>query len=109
MTDRQVVHFHPRHRSSVMSGSKTTTVRWNESVVQGEAWFVFGDEPVGAGVPGRVTRVERHPASTLSARDAQQPTGTDMPEFVRQLRENYYPAMPDDAVLEIVTLQLDDR
>lgn len=109
MTDRQVVHFHPRHRSAVMSGSKTTTVRWNESVVPGEAWFVFGDEPVGAGVPGRVTRVERHPASTLSATDAHQPAGTDMREFVRQLRKNYYPAMPDDAVLDIVTLLLDDR
>jgi hypothetical protein len=35
------------------------------------------------------------------------PDDTDMAEYVAQLRDNYYPSMPDDAILDVVRFRVD--
>ncbi|MBY0177302.1 ASCH domain-containing protein [Curtobacterium herbarum] len=105
-TAPRTVHFHQKHHEAIVSGEKVTTVRWNESVQVGAATFVFDDHPTAGPLAGRITAVNRHRLDTLTAEQAHQPPGTDMRRFGRQLRENYYPDMPDDAVVEVAELSI---
>lgn len=40
-------------------------------------------------------------------RAAHQRADTDMADFARQLRADYYPDMPDDAVVQVAVIALD--
>lgn len=100
------IHFHRKHHDAVMSGEKVTTVRWNESVPLGAAVFVFDEHPTAEPVAGTVTAVRRYRLDTLTAEEARQPSGTDMHSFAQQLRDNYYPDMPSDAVVEVAELTI---
>jgi hypothetical protein len=104
---RNTIHFHRKHYDAMVSGAKVTTVRWNESVPVGEATFVFDEHPTAAPIAGTVTAVQRYRLDTLTADQAHQPPGTDMRLFGRQLRENYYPDMPADAVVEVAELTVE--
>lgn len=103
-TGPHTVHFHQKHHEAIISGEKVTTVRWNESVQVGAATFVFDDHPTAEPVVSTVTAVQRYRLDTLTAEQAHQPAGTDMQRFGQQVRENYYPDMPDDAVVEVAEL-----
>jgi hypothetical protein len=103
-TRPHTVHFHQKHHEAIISGEKVTTVRWSESVQVGAATFVFDDYPTAEPVAGTITAVHQYRLDTLTAEQAHQPPGTDMQLFGQQLRENYYPEMPDDAVVEVVEL-----
>ncbi|MFP7834610.1 ASCH domain-containing protein [Marisediminicola sp. LYQ134] len=105
-TAPDTIHFHQKHYEAVISGEKLTTVRWNESVAVGTATFVFDDHPTAEPVAGAVTAVHRYRLDTLTAEQAHQPPGTDMQLFGQQLRENYYPDMPDDAVVDVAELTI---
>lgn len=105
-TAPRTVPFHRKHHRAVVSGEKVTTVRWNESVQVGAATFVFDDHPTAGPLAGRITVVNRYRLDTLTAEQAHQPPGTDMRRFGRQLREDYYPDMPDDAVVEVAELSI---
>lgn len=105
-TTVNTVHFHRKHHAAVVSGEKVTTVRWNESVQVGAATFVFDEHPTAEPIAGTVTAVHRYRLDTLTAEQAHQPAGTDMLRFGQQLRENYYPDMPADAVVEVAELTI---
>lgn len=105
-TAPRTVHFHQKHHRAVVSGEKVTTVRWNESVQVGAATFVFDDHATAGPLAGTITVVNRYRLDTLTAEQAHQPPGTDMRRFGRQLRENYYPDMPDDSVVEVAELSI---
>ena len=107
--DRQIVHFHQKHHDAIVSGEKATTVRWGESIQVGAATFVFDDHPTASPLAGHVTAVRRHRLDELTAEQAHQPAGTDMTRFAEQLRENYYPDMPGDAVVDVAELVLAGR
>lgn len=62
------------------------------------------DHPTAEPLAGAITAVHRYRLDTLTAEQAHQPPGTDMRRFGEQLRENYYPEMPDDAVVEVAEL-----
>ena len=98
---QQVIEFHPRHRAAVLDGSKTVTVRWNETINIGPARLTL-DSTGRETAFGIVLEVQRVPLDDLSAAAVQAPRGTDMPEYVQQLRDNYYPSMPNNAILEVV-------
>ncbi|MDM7888019.1 ASCH domain-containing protein [Curtobacterium sp. RHCJP20] len=100
------IHFHRKHHEAIMSGEKVTTVRWNEDVPVGAAVFVFDEHPTARPVPGTVIAVRRYRLDTLTAEQAHQPPETDMELFAQQLRENYYPDMPSDAVVEVARLAI---
>jgi hypothetical protein len=73
----------------------------------GAATFVFDEHPTAAPIAGTVTAVQRYRLDTLTADQARQPPGTDMRLLGRQLRENYYPDMPADAVVEVAELTVE--
>lgn len=100
----EAIHFHQKHHDAILSGEKVTTVRWNESVQVGDATFVFDEHPTAEPLAGTITAVHRQRLDALTAEQAHQPPETDMPLFGQQLRENYYPDMPDDAVVEVAEL-----
>lgn len=108
MTDTadQIVHFHPKHHDAIVRGEKVTTVRWGESVRVGATTFVFDGDPATVPLAGAVTSVRRYRLDEIIAEQARQPTGTDMVRFGAELRANYYPSMPDDAVVEVAELRL---
>jgi hypothetical protein len=54
-----------------------------------------------------VLEVRRIAAADLSPHDVDAPDDTDMAEYVAQLRDNYYPSMPDDAILDVVRFRVD--
>ncbi|MCM3522202.1 MULTISPECIES: ASCH domain-containing protein [unclassified Curtobacterium] len=101
------IHFHRKHHEAVMSGEKVTTVRWNEDVPVGAAVFVFDEHPTAGPVPGTVIAVHQYRLDSLTAEQAHQPPETDMQLFAQQLRENYYPDMPSDAVVEVAQLAIE--
>ncbi len=103
----ETIHFHRKHHEAVMSGEKVTTVRWNEDVPVGAVVFVFDEHPTAGPVPGAVIAVRRYRLDALTAEQAHQPPGTDMQRFAQQLRENYYPDMPSDAVVEVAQLAVE--
>ena len=100
------IHFHRKHYEAVMSGEKVTTVRWNEDVPVGAAVFIFDEHPTAGPVPGTVIAVHQYRLDSLTAEQAHQPPETDMQLFAQQLRENYYPDMPSDAVVEVALLAI---
>lgn len=102
----QVVTFHPRHLDALVAGTKLVTVRWQETIEVGEARFVFDGLPEAGMLDGRVLSVTPHPLSELTASAAHQPPGTDMVRFARELRGNYYPEMPEDAVVTVVEIRV---
>lgn len=103
-TTPRIVHFHQKHHEAIISGEKVTTVRWNEAVQVGAATFVFDDHPTAEPLAGTITAVHPYRLDTLTAEQAHQPPETDMRRFGQQLRENYYPDMPDDAIVEVAEL-----
>lgn len=102
----QVVTFHPRHLDALVAGMKLVTVRWQETIEVGAARFVFDDLPEAGTLEGRVLSVTPHPLAELTASDAHQPPRTDMAQFARELRANYYPKMPEDAVVTVVEIRV---
>ncbi len=50
--------------------------------------------------------VHQYRLDSLTAEQAHQPPETDMQLFAQQLRENYYPDMPSDAVVEVALLAI---
>lgn len=102
--EAQTIAFHARHRDAVLDGSKTVTVRWDEGIVPGPAVLrLDGDERV-SGIVRSVAQVAIADLTPIAVRE---PADADMTEYVRLLRTRYYPAMPDDAVLEVVTFVVD--
>ncbi len=73
----------------------------------GAAVFIFDDHPTARPVPGVVIAVRRYRLDALTAEQAHQPPETDMERFAQQLRENYYPDMPSDAVVEVAQLAVE--
>jgi cytidine deaminase len=98
----RVIRFHERHHRSVADGTKCSTLRWNEPVEVGSVVLEFEGRPRSDAIAGEVISVERFPLATITAAQARQPEGTDMIECGRDLRENYYPGMPDDADVDVV-------
>lgn len=89
-----LVRFNRRYHDAVLSGEKTTTIRWDETHQVGEATFVFEGHPEFAHVEGRITAIE---ATSLDALDA---------EYTAGLRD-HYPDMPDDAHLTRLHFRVD--
>lgn len=89
----------------MLNGTKTLTVRWNEAITVGAAWLAF--DPAGREMlDGVVLKIQRFPLNKLTAAAVRAPENTDMAEYVRQLRENYYPSMPTDALLDVVHFRI---
>jgi hypothetical protein len=91
----------------VLDGSKTLTVRWDEAITVGPVILSVGPKDDRDVVGATVLEVRRIAAADLSPHDVDAPDDTDMAEYVAQLRDNYYPSMPDDAILDVVRFRVD--
>ncbi|WP_143738898.1 hypothetical protein [Microbacterium sp. Yaish 1] len=89
----RVMRFNRRYYEAVLSGQKTSTIRWDETHHVGAATFVFEGHPEFAHLDGSITAIE---STTLSELD---------PEYAAGLR-GHYPAMPADAELLRVHFQV---
>ncbi|MEJ1114244.1 ASCH domain-containing protein [Paenarthrobacter sp. CCNWLY172] len=87
---RRIFRFNKRYHDAVLSGEKTTTIRWDEPVTAGPATFVFEDHSEFAHVDGEIISVEQTRLQDLGA------------EHARGLKA-HYPLMPEDAVLSRVS------
>ncbi|WP_205754724.1 ASCH domain-containing protein [Pseudarthrobacter sp. NamE5] len=90
---RRIVHFNKRYHDAVMSGEKTTTVRWDDPIAVGTATFVFEGHPNFAHVEGEVLSTE---PLRLQDLDAEHAAGL----------KNHYPTMPGDAEVSRVTFRI---
>jgi len=103
---RHLVHFHRKHYDAIVTGHKVVTVRWGESLQVGAATFVFDGHPTVLPLTGQVVAVWRYRLDELTAEQAHEPPGTDMALFAAQLRENYYPDMPGDAMVDVAEITI---
>ncbi|WP_354231647.1 ASCH domain-containing protein [Arthrobacter bambusae] len=90
---RRIFRFNRRYHDAVLSGEKTTTIRWDEPVEAGSATFVFEDHPEFAHVEGEIISVGQTRLQDLDA------------EHARRLR-THYPMMPTDAELMRVSFRV---
>lgn len=90
---RRIFRFNKRYHDAVISGEKTTTIRWDEPVAVGPVTFVFEDHPEFAHVEGEIVTIER---TRLQDLDAEHAAGVSA----------HYPLMPDDAELSRVSFRV---
>lgn len=90
---RRLVRFSKRYDKAVISGEKTTTIRWDDPITVGPATFVFEDHPEFAYVDGEVLSVEPTTLKELTPDDA------------AGLRAHYR-EMPEDPELSCVTFRV---
>lgn len=103
-TPLRLLRFNARYFDAVTSAKKTLTVRWNEFHATGPALAFFEDTGHGA-VPVEITSVEAHRVSELTPQILQLSKSSTAAGYVAHLRE-HYPAMPEDASVEVVTFRL---
>ncbi|MCU1518997.1 MAG: hypothetical protein JWQ75_3718 [Pseudarthrobacter sp.] len=90
---RRIFRFNKRYHDAVLSGEKTTTIRWDDPVTVGPATFIFEDHPKFAHVEGEIMSIERTRLHDLDAGNA---AGL----------KAHYPSMPEDAELSRVTFRV---
>ncbi|MCI4011512.1 ASCH domain-containing protein [Brevibacterium sp. ZH18] len=100
----RLLRFNARYFDAIASARKTLTVRWNESHTAGPALAYFENTDSGT-VPVEITSVEAHRLSELTPQILQLSKSPTSEGYVANLRE-HYPAMPEDANVEVVTFRL---
>lgn len=83
---RRLVRFNKRYHEAVISGEKTTTIRWDDPISVGPATFVFEGHPEFARIEGEILSIE---PLNLQDLDAEHAAGL----------KTHYPSMPEDAEL----------
>lgn len=92
---RRIVRFNKRYHEDVMSGAKTTTIRWDDPIAVGPATFVFEGHPEFARAEGEVLSVEPLHLEDL---DDEHAAGL----------KTHYPSMPVDAELLRASFRIED-
>lgn len=98
----QTIDFHPDYLAPVRAGTKTTTVRYRETITPGRATLVFAGKETTSKVAATVTEVVPRRLSDLTDADARADGFADRAELVERLRALHYPDMPDDADITVV-------
>ncbi|HEY9357203.1 MAG TPA: ASCH domain-containing protein [Arthrobacter sp.] len=102
---RRVVRFNRRYYAAVASGTKTSTIRYDDPIVAGSALFVFEDDEQHRTLHGEVTGVERYRLDDITAEQARLAPDTTIEELRAGLRR-HYPDMPATAEVDVVTFAL---
>jgi cytidine deaminase len=103
----RVVRFASRYHEPVAAGRKTATVRYDEDVEVGSAWFLFEDDAGYHSLRGVVDSVD---ATTLDALDDSDARREDVPgaDDLRAGLRGHYPGLADDAPVAVVRFHLTD-
>jgi cytidine deaminase len=103
----RLLRFNARYAEAVAAGTKTLTVRWNESHSTGEALAHFENTELDP-LPVDITSVTVKRVAELSPGDLEV-NGTDgVDRYIANLR-GHYPAMETDAEVEIVRFRLTQK
>lgn len=100
----RVLRFNERYADAVLSGEKTSTVRWGETATVGPALFYFEDS-ARPPAHGSVDRIDRCALSDLTAERLGLDEGADVGEHIAGLRR-HYPAMPAEAEVDVLLFSL---
>ncbi|UJH70275.1 ASCH domain-containing protein [Ornithinimicrobium sp. INDO-MA30-4] len=103
----RLLRFNKRYTESVMSGEKSSTVRFNEPLSPGPVTIVFEDHKDHLTVPAVVTDIETFPFSSLTAQQASQPPQTDMSTFRSALQQHYPNGIPQNANVDVITFRVE--
>lgn len=103
----RVVRFSARYLDDVLSGAKTTTIRHDDPVHVGPAWFVFeDDEHTGyQRVRGVVDEVTDTRLDLLGPEEVRQENASSV-EALRAGLRGHYPGLADDAPVSVVRFHL---
>jgi cytidine deaminase len=96
----RVLRFHKRYYESVAAGTKTSSVRWDESVSVGPAILYFEDDERPA-LRGQISAVNRYNIDTLTPERLRLRDGDTVAEYIDGLRQ-HYPTMPPSAEVDVV-------
>ncbi|GGA70132.1 hypothetical protein GCM10011490_20960 [Pseudoclavibacter endophyticus] len=101
---QRVFRLNKRYRDAVTDGSKSSSVRWDESWNAGPVIIYFENDE-GAPLPGEITAVKRYRLSELTQERLRIRPDQSVEDYVLGLRR-HYPLMPDDAVVDVVDFSL---
>ncbi|NUP47991.1 MAG: ASCH domain-containing protein [Catenulispora sp.] len=102
----RVVRFNKHYYEPIVDGRKTSTIRFDDSIVPGRAVFYFEDDDAHRVLNGTVTDVRRYRLDQLTAEQALLDAGTSIEQLKDGLGQ-HYPDMPDDAEVDVVTFAVE--
>lgn len=102
---RRLLRFNKRDYDAVVSGAKTTTVRFDDPVTLGPQTFVFEDDAQNRTLEGRVTGVRNYRLDEVTAEQVQLGPETSVADFRSELR-THYPDLAEDDEVEVVAFEL---
>ncbi|MGO4145024.1 ASCH domain-containing protein [Paenarthrobacter sp. YAF11_1] len=101
----RVVRFNKRYYDAIVSGRKTSTVRWDEQISVGTALFYFEDDVEHAPLQGHVLEVQHHRLSELTIEKLRLEAGASVEDYVEGLKR-HYPFMPPEAYVDVVDFRV---
>ncbi|WP_243074904.1 ASCH domain-containing protein [Microbacterium sp. SS28] len=101
----RLFRLNKRYRHSVENGTKTSSVRWDESWSTGRVVIYFEDDG-GAPLPAEITGVHRYRLDELTPDRLRIRADTSVDEYIAGLRR-HYPAMPEAAWVDVVDFSID--
>ncbi|MDT5014714.1 MAG: hypothetical protein QOD39_874 [Mycobacterium sp.] len=101
---QRVFRFNKRYYEEVVSGVKTSSVRWDENVAVGPAIFYFEDDE-RLPLRGQILAVNRYKLDDLTPERLRLSTGSTVEGYIDGLRQ-HYPHMPTDASVDVVDFAL---
>ncbi|MBT2534139.1 ASCH domain-containing protein [Arthrobacter sp. ISL-48] len=102
---KRVFSFNRRYYDAVVSGRKTSSVRWDEQIAVGPAIFYFEDDAECPPLRGEILEVQRYRLSDLTPERLRLLNGEATEGYLEGL-QRHYPAMPPDAFVDIVDFQV---
>ena len=102
----RLVRFNPAYYDSIAAGQKTATVRYHDPVQTGPALLVFEDEDGYRRLHGVIDHVESRRLDALTEEDALRENASSA-DALRDGLRRHYPAIADDAIVELVQFHLD--
>lgn len=100
----RVLRFNKRYYDAVAAGTKTSSVRWDEPVPTGPVIFYFEDDSRPP-LKGEILTVSNYRLDELTPEALRLDDGDTVKGYIQGLRQ-HYPAMPDDARVDVVDFTL---
>ena len=103
---QRVLRFNKRYYGGIVSGRKTSSVRWDEQISVGPALFYFEDDEVHPPLHGEIVEVRRYRLGDLPPERLRLSEGGSVDGYIEGLRQ-HYPLMPADAFVDVVDFKVD--
>ncbi|MPY09141.1 hypothetical protein FNH21_00035 [Arthrobacter sp. KR32] len=101
----RVFRFNRRYYDAVVSGRKTSTVRWDEDITVGPAILYFEDDAELSPLHGEILEAQRYHVDDLSPERLRLSEGGTVAAYMEGLRQ-HYPLMPADAFVDVVDFRV---